>query len=56
MKSSRFSKEQVIGILRQGEAGVEVRDLCHQTIYRLKSGEYLHRTPGPFTSRTILGS
>ena len=55
MKSSRFSEEQIIGISQQGEAGVKVRDLCHQTIDRRKSGECLHRTPGPFIVRTVLG-
>ena len=43
MKSSRFSQEQIIGILKQGEAGVKVMDLCRQhaisdhTYYRWKS-------------------
>ena len=43
MTSSRFSQEQIIGILRQGEAGVKVTDLCRQhgisdhTYYRWKS-------------------
>jgi putative transposase len=43
MKSSRFSEEQIIGILKQAEAGVKVRDLCRQhsisdyTYYRWKS-------------------
>jgi len=43
MKSSRFSQEQIIGILKQGEAGVRVTDLCRQhgisdhTYYRWKS-------------------
>ena len=30
MKSSRFSQEQIIGILKQSEAGVKVADLCRQ--------------------------
>ena len=30
MKSSRFSQEQIIGILKQGQAGVKVTDLCRQ--------------------------
>ena len=30
MKCSRFSEEQIIGILRQAEAGVRVADLCRQ--------------------------
>jgi putative transposase len=43
MKSSRFSQEQIIGILKQAEMGVKVRDLCRQygisdhTYYRWKS-------------------
>ncbi|MBM3943625.1 MAG: transposase, partial [SAR202 cluster bacterium] len=43
MKSSRFTEEQIIGILKQGEAGVKVLDLCRQhgisdhTYYRWKS-------------------
>ena len=30
MKRSRFSEEQIIGILKQAEAGVRVTDLCRQ--------------------------
>ncbi len=30
MKSNRFSQAQIIGILKQGEAGVKVTDLCRQ--------------------------
>jgi putative transposase len=43
MKSSQFSQEQIIGILKQAETGVKVRDLCRQygisdhTYYRWKS-------------------
>ena len=46
MKSSRFSQEQIIGILKQGEAGVQVTDLCRQHgisdhTLRLRSGQAL---------------
>ena len=46
MKSSRFSQERIIGILKQGEAGVKVTDLCRQHgisdhTLRLRSGQAL---------------
>jgi putative transposase len=43
MKQSRFSEEQIIGILRQAVAGVRVVDLCRQhgisdaTFYKWRS-------------------
>ena len=43
MKKSRFSEEQIIGILKQHEAGVKTVDLCHEhgnsaaTFYAWKS-------------------
>jgi putative transposase len=43
MKRSRFSKEQIIGILKEQEAGVSVADLCRKhgvsdaSIYKWKA-------------------
>ena len=43
MKKSRFSEEQIIGILKQHEAGMKAADLCREhgirapTFYALKS-------------------
>lgn len=43
MRGKRFSEEQVIGILKEWEAGVQIGDLsrkhgvCENTLYRWKS-------------------
>lgn len=43
MKGKRFSEEQIIGVLKEAEAGVKTADLCRrhgiteQTFYRWKS-------------------
>jgi putative transposase len=43
MKQSRFTEEQIIGVVKEGEAGVPVQEIsrkhgiCEQTYYRWKA-------------------
>ncbi len=47
MKRSRFTEDQIIGILKEHEAGVSVADLCRKhgvseaTVYKWKGKAYV---------------
>ena len=53
MKRNRFSEEQIIGILKEHEAGVSVADLCRKhgvgdaSIYKWKAKFGGMRSPRP---------
>ncbi len=53
MKTSRFSEEQIIGFLRQAEAGVSVKEVCRTggfsdaTFYKWRAKFGAWRRPRP---------
>jgi putative transposase len=40
MKKSRYTEEQIIGILKQHEAGVKTADLCRDQVRRWRNREF----------------
>ena len=53
MKRSRFTEDQIIGILKEHEAGISVADLCRKhgvsdaTVYKWKADGSVPRRPVP---------
>lgn len=41
MKAKRFSEEQIIGVLKEAEAGAKTKDLCRQQAARDLGGDVL---------------
>lgn len=57
MKPSRFTEEQIIGSLREQEAGAATADVCRKhgissaTFYKWKAGTVVWTCPTPSGSR-----
>ena len=51
MRKSRFSEEQIIGILKEGEGGANIGELCRRRdmlIARVKIAAYNQHCSAPF--------
>ena len=53
MKSKRFTEEQIIGILKQAQAGMKIVDLCR--IVASMFTRTFQRTPFPAEVKAYLG-
>lgn len=51
MKNSRFSEEQIIGVLKEAEAGMKVADVCRKTAYRTRRSTRGEAATAAWTSR-----
>lgn len=52
MKNSRFSEEQIIGFLKQAEAGMPIKELCRNGGFSDSPLIGLFRFPGPLLNIT----